>query len=102
MDPRTSKQILDIIKKAKNGPPCTVVQTTRSMNEAGYLGDRIGVMVKGRLCCIGTLMKLKRKFGTGVMKVKFIEGKAKKAPSREDTVTKTHHNDVKKLVKNVC
>ena len=39
--------------------------TTHSMEEADILGDRIGIMAKGRLRCLGTSIHLKSKFGAG-------------------------------------
>ena len=38
---------------------------TRLPQEADALCTRIGILVKGRLECIGTAMQLKRKFGDG-------------------------------------
>lgn len=35
------------------------------MEEADVLSDRIGIMAKGKLRCIGTPIRLKMKFGTG-------------------------------------
>lgn len=35
------------------------------MDEADLLGDRIAIMVKGRMACNGTPVFLKDKFGTG-------------------------------------
>lgn len=35
------------------------------MDEADLLGDRIAIMVKGRLVCYGSSSFLKNKFGTG-------------------------------------
>lgn len=42
-----------------------VVLTTHSMEEADVLGDRIAIMAKGRLRCIGTALHLKQRFGAG-------------------------------------
>lgn len=42
-----------------------MVLTTHSMEEADVLGDRIAIMAKGRLRCIGTALHLKQRFGTG-------------------------------------
>ena len=39
--------------------------TTHDMMEANELGDRIGVMSKGRLKCIGSPQFLKHRFGVG-------------------------------------
>lgn len=35
------------------------------MEEADILGDRIGIMARGRLCCLGSGLHLKQKFGSG-------------------------------------
>lgn len=63
MDPITRRHVWDIIEKAKKGR--AIILTTHSMEEADVLSDRIGIMAKGRLRCIGTSIRLKAKFGTG-------------------------------------
>ena len=63
MDPITRRLVWDIIMDAKKGR--AIVLTTHSMEEADILSDRIGIMAKGRLRCIGTSIRLKSKFGTG-------------------------------------
>lgn len=63
MDPITRRHVWDIIETAKKGR--AIVLTTHSMEEADILSDRIGIMAKGRLRCIGTSIRLKSKFGTG-------------------------------------
>ena len=35
------------------------------MDEADILGDRIGIMSKGKMTCLGTSIFLKNKFGVG-------------------------------------
>lgn len=35
------------------------------MDEADILGDRIGIMVNGKITCLGTSLFLKNKFGVG-------------------------------------
>ena len=35
------------------------------MDEADILGDRIGIMSKGKLECLGSSMFLKRRYGVG-------------------------------------
>jgi ATP-binding cassette, subfamily A (ABC1), member 3 len=35
------------------------------MDEADILGDRIGIMAKGKLTCLGSSIFLKSKFGSG-------------------------------------
>jgi ABC-type multidrug transport system ATPase subunit len=63
MDPISRRYVWDIILAAKKGR--AVVLTTHSMEEADILGDRIAIMAKGRLRCIGTSIRLKSRFGAG-------------------------------------
>ncbi|KAM7269348.1 hypothetical protein ACFE04_024845 [Oxalis oulophora] len=75
MDPITRRHVWDIIDDAKKGR--VIILTTHSMEEADVLSDRIGIMAKGRLRCIGTSIRLKSKFGTGFLAaVSFREGAA--------------------------
>ncbi|RZR93530.1 hypothetical protein BHM03_00022055 [Ensete ventricosum] len=63
MDPITRRHVWDIIEDAKRGR--AIVLTTHSMEEADILSDRIAIMAKGKLRCIGTAIRLKSRFGTG-------------------------------------
>ncbi|KAJ6814801.1 putative ABC transporter A family member 2 [Iris pallida] len=63
MDPLTRRNVWDIIEEAKKGR--AIVLTTHSMEEADILSDRIGIMAKGRLRCLGTSIRLKSRFGAG-------------------------------------
>ncbi|CAL9062721.1 unnamed protein product [Musa banksii] len=63
MDPITRRHVWDIIEDAKRGR--AIVLTTHSMEEADILSDRIAIMAKGKLRCIGTSIRLKSRFGTG-------------------------------------
>lgn len=63
MDPITRRHVWDIIEAAKKGR--AIVLTTHSMEEADILSDRIAIMAKGKLRCIGTSIRLKSRFGTG-------------------------------------
>ena len=46
-----------------------MILTTHAMEEADALSDRIAVMVKGKLSCIGTPLYLKNNFGDGYKSV---------------------------------
>ncbi|EKX32324.1 hypothetical protein GUITHDRAFT_82405 [Guillardia theta CCMP2712] len=63
MDPINRRHVWDVIEAAKQDR--CVVLTTHSMEEADILGDRIGIMAKGRLRCIGSSVRLKSRFGGG-------------------------------------
>jgi len=63
MDPVTRRYVWDIIEDAKKGR--AIVLTTHSMEEADILSDRIAIMARGKLRCIGTSVRLKSRFGSG-------------------------------------
>ncbi|KAL0019978.1 hypothetical protein WJX79_005180 [Trebouxia sp. C0005] len=63
MDPISRRHVWDIIETAKAGR--AIVLTTHSMEEADVLGDRIAIMARGRLRCIGSSIHLKHRFGSG-------------------------------------
>ncbi|KAJ6374152.1 hypothetical protein OIU78_029789 [Salix suchowensis] len=99
MDPISRRHVWDIIQNTKKGR--AIILTTHSMEEADILSDRIGIMAKGRLRCIGNSIRLKSKFGTGfIANVRFGNTNGGQTPSRtpEDT-SSGHHEDVKKFFK---
>lgn len=63
MDPISRRHVWDVIEEAKQDR--AIILTTHSMEEADILGDRIGIMAKGRLRCLGSSVHLKSKFGAG-------------------------------------
>uniref|UniRef100_A0A914N349 ABC transporter domain-containing protein n=1 Tax=Meloidogyne incognita TaxID=6306 RepID=A0A914N349_MELIC len=63
MDPIARKEISTLLTKIKKDR--TILLTTHYMDEADKLGDRVGIMVNGRLMCNGSPDFLKKKFGTG-------------------------------------
>lgn len=65
LDPASRRDIWKIINNSvKNHNRC-ILLTTHAMEEAESLCDRIGIMKKGRLCCIGTISRLKELYGSG-------------------------------------
>jgi len=63
MDPSTRRYIWDIIKDTIQTNKASTIMSTHSMEEAELLCNRIAIMVKGRLKCIGSPEHLKMKFG---------------------------------------
>merc|ERR1711959_691048 len=63
MDPEARRFMWDVISNTMSGR--AVILTTHSMEEAEALSHRIGIMVGGRLRCLGTNQHLKNKFGNG-------------------------------------
>lgn len=91
----------DIIEDAKKGR--AIILTTHSMEEADILSDRIGIMAKGRLRCIGTSIRLKSRFGTGfVANVSFTGSNNGCSPANGDAVATPSHDAVKDFFKYVC
>ncbi|KAG6632961.1 hypothetical protein I3843_12G015800 [Carya illinoinensis] len=103
MDPITRRHVWDIINDAKKGR--AIVLTTHSMEEADILSDRIGIMAKGRLRCIGTSIRLKSQFGTGfIANVSFLGRTNGQTPpthalSNGAAVSTIHHEAVKEFFK---
>lgn len=63
MDTSARRHIWEMLKKYKNDR--VVVLTTHFMDEADFLGDRIGIMGEGKLICCGSSVFLKNKYGVG-------------------------------------
>ncbi|ESW10199.1 hypothetical protein PHAVU_009G189400 [Phaseolus vulgaris] len=99
MDPITRRHVWDIIENAKKGR--AIVLTTHSMEEADILSDRIGIMAKGRLRCIGTSIRLKSRFGTGfIANLSFFGNNIERSPTNGDAISTEHREEVKKFFKN--
>jgi len=60
----------------KNRVGRIIVLTTHFMDEADFLGDRIGIMADGNLRCCGTSLFLKSKYGIGYTLTFSLETKA--------------------------
>lgn len=100
MDPITRRHVWDIIENAKRGR--AIILTTHSMEEADILSDRIGIMAKGRLRCIGTSIRLKSRFGTGfVANVSFTGSNNGRSPANGEETATPSHDAVKDFFKNV-
>jgi len=63
MDTSARRKLWDMLKNYKHDR--VVLLTTHFMDEADYLGDRIGIMAEGHLKCLGSPLFLKSKFGIG-------------------------------------
>jgi len=64
MDPVARRQLWDLITATK-ASGSTVVLSTHSMEEAEALADRLVVMGRGRLRCLGNQTHLKALYGAG-------------------------------------
>jgi ABC-type multidrug transport system ATPase subunit len=64
LDPENKQQVWQVIHKLRS-PHRLILLTTHSMDEAEVLCNRIGILAKGQLKCIGTAMHLKTKYSLG-------------------------------------
>jgi len=63
VDPYARRAIWDLLIKYKKGR--TILLSTHFMDEADLLGDRIAIVSKGKLRCVGSSLFLKSHFGDG-------------------------------------
>ena len=63
LDIQARAQLWNILRNYKRDR--IILMTTHYMDEADILGDRIGIMAKGKMTCLGSSMFLKNRFGVG-------------------------------------
>ena len=61
LDPSSRRLVWEVIKEARK--KSSIVLTTHSMEEAEVLCDRLGIIMNGRLACIGDPKSLTARFG---------------------------------------
>ena len=77
MDLGARRNLWDMLKFYKKDR--IIILTTHYMDEADVLGDRIGIMCKGTLQCLGSSLFLKSRFGVGY-KITFVKERRKAHP----------------------
>ncbi|TYZ62891.1 hypothetical protein PybrP1_006990 [[Pythium] brassicae (nom. inval.)] len=65
VDPSARRKMWDVIAGVCARAEASVVLTTHSMEECEALCTRVGILVSGRLQCLGSVAHLKHKFGRG-------------------------------------
>ena len=80
MDLGARRNLWDMLKSYKKDR--IIILTTHYMDEADVLGDRIGIMCKGTLQCLGSSLFLKNRFGIGY-KLTFVKKRRKSHPGLE-------------------
>lgn len=61
MDPNARHDTWSLLQSLKSKR--TILLTTHYMEEADLLGDRIAIMVRGKIECLGTPLFLKNRYG---------------------------------------
>ena len=97
MDTSARRYIWELLKSYKTDR--IILLTTHFMDEADYLGDRIGIMAGGRLICCGSGHYLKNKFGVGY-NITFVK-KESKMPSSNIVSTVQRHVNTAVLLSDV-
>ena len=93
MDLGARRGLWDMLKNYRRDK--IIILTTHYMDEADVLGDRIGIMAKGQMMCLGTSLFLKNRFGAGY---KLTMVKASKQPNLLiANYLKTHLGEVELL-----
>ena len=78
MDLSARRGLWDMLKNYRNNR--IIILTTHYMDEADVLGDRIGIMAKGKVLCLGSSLFLKNRYGAGY---KLTMVKKFKAPNKK-------------------
>ena len=63
MDLSARRGLWEMLKNSRKDK--IIILTTHYMDEADVLGDRIGIMARGKLECLGTPLFLKNHYGVG-------------------------------------
>jgi ATP-binding cassette, subfamily A (ABC1), member 3 len=63
MDLGARRALWDMLKNYRSNK--IIILTTHYMDEADVLGDRIAIMAKGEMMCLGSSLFLKKRFGAG-------------------------------------
>ena len=63
MDLSARRSLWDMLKNYRQNR--IIILTTHYMDEADVLGDRIGIMAKGKVMCLGSSLFLKNRYGAG-------------------------------------
>lgn len=79
MDPFARRKMWDVIANVTKSGNSSVVLTTHSMEECQALCSRVGILVAGRLTCLGSIQHLKTKYGKGY----FIDARLRAASDSE-------------------
>lgn len=65
VDPKSRKDIWNILEKLKNDKKMITILTTHHLEEAEFLSDDISVLQFGKIIVKGTVNDIVRKFGVG-------------------------------------
>ena len=99
MDPIAKKSLWDFLKNYHKNK--IILITTHSLDEAEYLGDKIGIMSDGQFICCGTSSYLKSKYPCGFNINLLINSEVFNEQKKQEIFEKII-NDVKRFTNNKC
>ena len=71
LDPRRKRDVQDLINEIRAEHNASILICTHDMDEAEALCDRIGIIDRGRLVCLGTAAAVKERFGAETLEQAF-------------------------------
>jgi ABC-2 type transport system ATP-binding protein len=72
LDPRSKLEVQDFIRTLRERHDSTILLCTHDMAEAEALADRIGILHRGELLCLGTADELRRRYGAETLEQAFL------------------------------
>jgi len=86
MDPHAQRFMWNVIKDTVERNQCTVMLTSHSLPEVEALCDRIGILIDGKLRCLGTGEHLKSMYGRGfdIQVLLYTDGNELQQPITQD------------------
>lgn len=88
VDPLARRSIWQLLKSLRTRNESSIIISSHAMEECEAICDRIAIMARGRLRCIGTFLHLRSKFAKGcTLRVQFSKGSIRASSSSASRVT---------------
>lgn len=71
LDPRSKLEVQEFIREVRESHDATILLCTHDLAEAETLADRIGILDRGELLCLGTPAELKQRYGAETLEEAF-------------------------------
>ena len=71
LDPRSKLEVQEFIREVLRVHDATILLCTHDLDEAELLADRVGILDRGELLCLGTPEELRRRYGVATLEEAF-------------------------------
>jgi ABC-2 type transport system ATP-binding protein len=71
LDPRSKLEVQEFIREVRRVHDATILLCTHDLGEAELLADRVGILDRGELLCLGTSEELRRRYGVATLEEAF-------------------------------